>query len=240
MNTGHYCCGTERIYVVESVYDAFLEKVLERARDLRQGAEHGWDEDVGAVFWDRQLEIIERHVADAREKGARIHVGGRRNPALKGLYYEPTVMTDVTPEMTIMQEETFGPIACIQKVHDVDEAIRLANDSPYGLNGNVWSKNKQRGFEVACRIDTGSVSVNDMAITYGIAEAPFGGRKNSGIGQVNGETGLKGYCHAMPIIIDRWGGKELPAAYPYTEKKAEQMKKALRFMYGTAIGRWLS
>jgi succinate-semialdehyde dehydrogenase/glutarate-semialdehyde dehydrogenase len=240
MNTGHYCCGTERIYVVESVYEAFLAKVVEGTRKLRQGSALGFEEDVGAVFWDRQLQIIEDHVADAIARGAKIHVGGRRNPGLPGLYFEPTVMTEVNHEMKIMQEETFGPILCIQKVRDVEEAIRLANESPYGLNGNVWTANKERGVAIACRIDTGAVSVNDMAMSYGVPAAPFGGRKESGIGQVNGEVGVRGYCHAMPILIDRFGGKELPAGYPYTQKKAEGMKKLMNLLWTTPIGRWLS
>ncbi len=240
MNTGHYCCGTERIYVVEAVYDAFLAKVVEGTRKLRQGSALGFEEDVGAVFWDRQMAIIEDHVADARAKGATIHVGGRRNPELPGLYYEPTVMTEVNHDMQIMREETFGPIICIQKVRDVEEALRLANDSPYGLNGNVWTRDKEKGVAIATRLDTGSVSVNDMAMSYGVPAAPFGGRKESGIGQVNGEVGLRGYCHAMPVLIDRFGGKDLPSAYPYTQKKAEGMRKLMNFLWTTPIGRWLS
>ncbi|MCB1631762.1 MAG: aldehyde dehydrogenase family protein [Pseudomonadales bacterium] len=240
MNTGHYCCGTERIYVVEPVYDAFLAKVVEGTRKLRQGSSLGFEEDVGAVFWDRQMAIIEEHVADARAKGATVHVGGRRNPDLPGLYYEPTVISGVDSGMQIMREETFGPILCVQKVRDVEEALRLANDSPYGLNGNVWTRDKQKGFAIATRMDTGSVSVNDMAMSYGVPAAPFGGRKESGIGQVNGEVGLRGYCHAMPVVIDRFGGKELPSAYPYTLKKAEGMRKLMSFLWTTPLGRWLS
>jgi succinate-semialdehyde dehydrogenase/glutarate-semialdehyde dehydrogenase len=173
------------------------------------------------------------------EQGAKVHVGGKRNPDLKGLYYEPTVMTEVTHSMEIMRDETFGPIACIMKVRDEDEAVQLANDSPYGLNGTVWTKDKKKGFEIAQRIHTGSVCVNDMAVTYGIAEAAFGGRKESGLGQVNGETGLKGYCYAMPIVIDRFGGKELPSAYPYSQKKMDQTRKVMKFLWGSRLMRKL-
>ena len=168
-------------------------------------------------------------------------IGGRRNPDLKGLYYEPTVMTDVNHDMDIMTQETFGPILCIQKVKDEDEAIRLANDSEYGLNGNVWSNDKDRAFELATRIDTGAASVNDMACSYGVPEAPFGGRKQSGVGQVNGEIGLKGYCHAMPVVIDKSTGDKLGAGFPYSTEKAEGMKKLMNFIWvKTPIGRWLS
>ncbi len=240
MNTGHYCCGTERIYVVEQVYDEFLQRVLEKGKDLRQGQQYGWEEDIGAVFWDRQLAIIEAHVEDARAKGANILMGGRRNPDLPGLYYEPTVITEVDNSMDIMRLETFGPILCIQKVAGEDEAIALANDSEFGLNGNVWTRDKDKGYRLAAAIDTGACSVNDMALSYGIPAAPFGGRKSSGLGQVNGKKGLRGYCHEMPIVIDRFGGK-MQNAYPYSAKSAEGMKKLMDFLWvKTPLGRWLS
>jgi succinate-semialdehyde dehydrogenase/glutarate-semialdehyde dehydrogenase len=240
MNTGHYCCGTERIYVVKEVYNDFLERVLEKGRQLRQGQQYGWDEDVGAVFWDRQMSIIEAHVEDARAKGANILMGGRRNPDLDGLYYEPTVITDVDNSMDIMVLETFGPILCIQCVDSEDEALALANDSEFGLNGNVWTQNKEKGYRMAAAIDTGSCSVNDMAMSYGIPAAPFGGKKNSGIGQVNGKKGMRGYCHEMPIVIDRFGGK-MQNGYPYSARNAEGMKKLMDFLWvKTPIGRWLS
>ena len=240
MNTGHYCCGTERIYVVQEVYDEFLQKVLEKGKDLRQGQQHGWDEDIGAVFWDRQMAIIEAHVEDAKAKGASVHMGGRRNPDLPGLYYEPTVLTEVDNSMDIMVLETFGPVLCIQKVDSEEEALHLANDSEFGLNGNVWTQDKDKGLRMAAAIDTGSCSVNDMAMSYGIPAAPFGGKKNSGLGQVNGKKGLRGYCHEMPIIIDRFGGK-LQNGYPYSAESAEGMKKLMNFLWvKTPIGRWMS
>ena len=240
MNTGHYCCGTERIYVVEQVYDEFLQRVLDKGKHLRQGQQYGWEEDIGAVFWDRQLAIIEAHVEDARAKGANILMGGRRNPDLPGLYYEPTVITGVDNSMDIMRLETFGPILCIQKVASEDEAIALANDSEFGLNGNVWTRDKDKGYRLAAAIDTGACSVNDMALSYGIPAAPFGGRKSSGLGQVNGKKGLRGYCHEMPIVIDRFGGK-MQNAYPYSARSAEGMKKLMDFLWvKTPLGRWLS
>jgi acyl-CoA reductase-like NAD-dependent aldehyde dehydrogenase len=240
MNTGHYCCGTERIYVVKEVYDEFLRLVMEKGKNLRQGQEHGWEEDVGAVFWDRQMGIIEAHVEDARAKGATIQLGGRRNPALPGLYYEPTVITEVNNGMDIMVLETFGPVLCIQKVDSEAEALALANDSEFGLNGNVWTKDKEKGYQLASAIDTGACSINDMAVSYGIPAAPFGGKKNSGLGQVNGKKGLRGYCHEMPIVIDRFGGK-MQNGYPYSAKSAEGMKKLMDFLWvKTPLGRWMS
>ncbi|MGI9286311.1 MAG: aldehyde dehydrogenase family protein [Pseudomonadales bacterium] len=239
MNTGHYCCGTERIYVMSEVYDEFVAKCAAITKELRQGSELGADEDVGAVFWDKQMDIIQNHVDDAKAKGANILVGGERNTELPGLYFKPTVMTDVTHDMTIMRSETFGPILCIQKVNSEEEAIRLANDSDYGLSGNVWSEDKDKAFDIAQRIDTGSVSINDIAVTYGIPAAPFGGVKSSGVGRVNGETGIKSYCQVVPIIIEKRGG-DMQNAFPYSSEKLKGMQKFAKFLWGTPVGRWLS
>jgi len=237
-NTGQYCCGTERVYVVESVADAFTRKVVERTAKLRQ-SDHG-EFDVGAVFWGRQLEIIEEHVNDAVAKGAKVLVGGRRNPNLRGLFYEPTVLSDVTHEMRVMREETFGPVLPIVRVASEDEAIRMANDSDYGLSANVWTGNPRHGVELAQRIRSGSVCVNDMAMTYGALEAPFGGRKYSGVGQVNGEAGLRGFCFAQPILVDRFGGRQTAKNYPYSFAKDAGMQRLMRLLWGTPLGRWLS
>jgi acyl-CoA reductase-like NAD-dependent aldehyde dehydrogenase len=238
MNTGHYCCGTERIYVVEDVYDAFVAKVVEKTRALRQ-SDTG-ECDVGAVFWDRQMDIIEAHVSDAKAKGAEVLVGGRRNPELEGLYFEPTVIAGVDHGMDLMTKETFGPILAVKKVKDEEEALRLANDSEYGLNGNVWTTDREKGQRLAEQMETGGVCVNDMALTYGVPVAPFGGVKSSGIGQVNGAQGLRGYCHPHPIIADKKGTGNIQGGYPYTKKSEAGMQKFIRILFGTPLGRWLA
>jgi acyl-CoA reductase-like NAD-dependent aldehyde dehydrogenase len=238
LNTGQYCCGTERVYVVEEVADRFIEKVVERTRALRQ--EQSGEFDVGAMFWPRQLEIVARHVDEARAQGARVLAGGGRNARLSGLYYEPTVMTDVRDDMALMREETFGPVLPIVRVRDVDEAIARANDTSYGLGANVWTRDAKLARDIAVRIDSGSVCVNDMTMTYGAIEAPFGGRKESGIGQVNGAEGVRGYTWAQPILTDRFGGRQASGHYPYSAKRDEGMKQAIRWIFGTPIGRWLS
>jgi succinate-semialdehyde dehydrogenase/glutarate-semialdehyde dehydrogenase len=213
------------------VYDAFVEKVVEQTKALRQSA--AGECDVGAVFWDKQMDIIERHMRDAVEKGANVLVGGSRNPDLHGLYFQPTVVVDVDHDMALMREETFGPILAIKKVRDEDEALALANDSDYGLDGNVWTRDLQKGARIAEQMETGGVCVNDMAVTYGIPEAPFGGVKSSGVGQVNGEIGLRGYTHPHPIIL----GKKGQANYPYTRESEEGMQKFIRLLFGTRLGR---
>jgi acyl-CoA reductase-like NAD-dependent aldehyde dehydrogenase len=238
LNAGQYCCGTERVYVADEIADAFTEKVLERVAKLRQGNEGEFD--VGAIFWDRQLEVIERHVDDALAKGALALAGGRRNPDLDGLYYEPTVLSGVNHDMLVMRDETFGPVLPIMRVRDMDEAIFLANQTNYGLAANVWTQDKRRGVEIAKQIRAGSVCINDMAVTYGAPEAPFGGRNDSGVGQVNGLVGVRGYTHAQPILIDRFGGRQVARNYPYTFQKDAGMQRLIRILYGSPLGRWLS
>ncbi len=237
VNTGHFCCGIERIYVEESVYDVFVEKVSVLAKAIRQGGNHGVNEDLGAVFWDKQLDIIEAHVKDAKAKGAKALTGGERNQDLNGLYYPATVMVDVDESSDLMTQETFGPILPIIKVKDVEEAIVKANDSNYGLHGSVWTKDKNKGLAIAKRIETGSMAVNDMGMMYGVASAPFGGVKESGVGSINGANGLRGYTHPMPIIVGRYGGAD--AGYPHDQKKYDQMKKLMSFMWKNPIGRLL-
>jgi succinate-semialdehyde dehydrogenase/glutarate-semialdehyde dehydrogenase len=237
-NTGQVCFSTERVYAVDAVAEEFIRKVVERTAALRQQSTGEFD--VGAVCWPRQLEIIEEHMADAIEKGARVRTGGRRNPNLDGLYWQPTVLTEVTHDMRIMREETFGPILPIMRVRDEDEAVRLANDSSYGLSASVWTRDPRKGLEIAQRLDAGSVCVNDRAMTYGVQEAPFGGRKESGIGHVNGEVGLRGYCYPQPILIDRFGGRQAAENYPYARDKDATMQKLIRFLWGTRVGRWIS
>lgn len=238
MNTGQYCCGTERVYVVDEIADDFIEAVTRRASQLRQGADGEFD--VGAIFWDKQLDIVERHVDEAIEKGAKVLVGGRRNPDLDGLFYEPTVLTDVTHDMAVMRDETFGPVVPIMRVRDEQEALRLANDSRYGLSATVWTKDPHKATELALKLQAGGVCVNDMTVTYGCQEAPFGGVRDSGIGQVNGEQGLKGYCHALPVISDRLSGRASQSFYPYGVKKDATLQRMIRLLWGTSIGRMLN
>ena len=234
-NTGHYCCGTERVYVPESIYEPFVDKVVSQTKTLKQ-AESGAS-DVGAVFWDKQMDIIESHMEDAREKGAKVLVGGERNRTLSGYFFPPTVVVDVDHDMDLMRRETFGPVIAIQKVRDEEEAIQRANDSAYGLSGNVWTKDLEKGAKVAEQMVTGSVSVNDISVTYGVAEAPFGGVKESGVGQVNGEVGIRGYCHVHPVIVDTT--KKAQGGYPYTVEGAEGMKKMIKTVFGNKILRRL-
>lgn len=241
MNNGQFCCGTERVYVVDSVADAFTARVAEAARTLRVGRAGGdpRDEyDLGPFIAQSQIEIVERHVADAVAKGARVVVGGRRVVEAGQYFYEPTVLTNVTHEMLIMREETFGPVLPIIRCGSEADAVRLANDSTYGLSATVWSRDPEQAEAIARAMESGSVCVNDTSITYGALEVPFGGRKNSGIGYVNGEAGLLGYCHAKPILFDRLGLKSEWVWYPYTGEKLRALGRTVDVMFGRPL-RWL-
>ncbi|MGH0035201.1 MAG: aldehyde dehydrogenase family protein [Myxococcota bacterium] len=238
VNAGQVCVSTERVYVVDSVADAFVDKVLARTAELRQGAEGEFE--IGAVIWPPQLDVIERHVADAVEKGASVRAGGQRNPDCDGLFYEPTVLTDVDHDMLVMRDETFGPILPIMRVSDEQEGLRRANDSRYGLNANVWTRNKHKGLELARSMESGCVVVNDCMVTYGVTESPFGGVKDSGIGRVNGELGLKSYCNTQSIVVDRFGGKQEAMWFPYDSGKYKSIRRMMRWIWGTPLGRWLS
>jgi len=237
-NSGQSCTSTERVYVVDEVAEEFTRRCVAETGRLRQGAEGEFD--VGAIIWPGQIEIIEEHVRDAVAKGARVLTGGRRNPDQPGFFYEPTILTNVNQDMAVMREETCGPVLPIMRVSDEDEALRLANDSRYGLNANVWTRNRYRGTELAKAIEAGCVVVNDCMLTYGATESPFGGVKESGIGRVNGEMGLRSYCHTQSLVIDRLGARTEPLWYPHSAGKLSKMKRRMRFIWGTSLGRLLS
>jgi succinate-semialdehyde dehydrogenase/glutarate-semialdehyde dehydrogenase len=236
-NAGQARWGTPRVYVVDDVYEEFAGKVVEKVSELRQGAEGEFD--VGALCSQEQLEVVTRQVEDAVQQGAGVLAGGRRNPDLPGLFYEPTVVVDVSHEMELMRDETPGPVLAIMRVRDEEEAVDLANDTRYGLCGSVWTRDRRKGCEIAERLEAGAVSVNELPATYGAPDAPFGGRKQSGLGQVNGAIGLRSCCHALPILVSRFGGKKLEDGHPYRRKKEEKRQRFIRLMWGSRLGRWL-
>ena len=238
-NAGQVCTSTERVYVHEKIADKFVSRVVEITRGLRQGLNSEGEIDVGAICSETQMDIIERHVKDAVEKGAKVLTGGKRNPKYKGNFYEPTVLTNVNHGMEIMREETFGPVLPIQVVRDEEEAIRLANDTVYGLNSNVWTRDKRKGKKLANRIESGCSTVNDCLVNYAVAENPFGGVKESGIGRVNGEMGLKSYCHVQGVLIDRFGTKSELLWYPYSASKLRLVRRVLHLLYKSPLGKLL-
>jgi acyl-CoA reductase-like NAD-dependent aldehyde dehydrogenase len=231
-NSGQICISVERVYVEEPVYDEFVGKVVDKVKALRQGVPGApGSVDVGAMTFPSQIDVVERHVKDAVDKGARDLTGGKRGEG-PGNFFEPTVLVDVDHSMACMTEETFGPTLPIMKVRDEDEAIRLANDSPYGLDSSVFTKDVDKGERVARQIEAGATCVNDALTNYLAQEAPFGGAKESGLGARHGAPGIRKYCRTQTILVTRFAPSKEPTMFPNSAKKAKMLEKALVFMYG--------
>ena len=229
MNSGQICTSVERVYVEAPVYQPFVDKVVARVRAIRQGPSDD-PVDLGSMTSKMQLEKIVAQVDAAVAGGAKVLTGGRRNPAHRGFYYEPTVLIDVTHSMNIMTEETFGPVIPIMKVDDAETALRLANDSRYGLSGSIFSRDKTAALHLAERLQSGAVCVNDSLVNFIIPDAPMGGRKESGFGYRHGAEGIRKFCHQKTIVVDRLGLKEEFPWYPATAKKAQQVRHLLNLL----------
>ena len=235
-NGGQICQAIERVYVEEPIYDEFVDKVVEKTGKLRQGVpgEPG-AVDVGAVTFAPQADLIEDHLKDAVEKGAKVLVGGKRGEG-PGRFFEPTVVVDVDHTMKLMTDETFGPILPVMKVRDEDEALRLANDSRYGLNSSVWTKDIAKGERIAAQIEAGSTCVNDAVANYAAQELPFGGVKESGIGVRHSAAGIRKYCHSHAILVTRFAPKRELYWFPFTKRNAKLLERVLVLMYGRRKG----
>jgi acyl-CoA reductase-like NAD-dependent aldehyde dehydrogenase len=200
-NAGQTCVSVERVYVLESVYDEFVAAVVRDVKNLKMGAGDGHD--FGALIDESQVAVTERHVADAVAKGATVLTGGKRG-AGSGSFYEPTVLVDVDHSMDAMMEETFGPTLPIMKVSTVAEAVRLSNDSPYGLSASVFSKDIERAKDVAVELDCGAVNINDVISNLMCTTAPMGGWKTSGIGaRFGGADGVRKFCRQEAVVAPR-------------------------------------
>jgi acyl-CoA reductase-like NAD-dependent aldehyde dehydrogenase len=231
-NGGQVCISIERVYVEAPVYDQFVQKVTDKVKRLRQGRSSGpGSVDVGAVTFPPQLDVIESHVRDAVAKGARVLTGGRAAPG-PGMFYEPTVLVDVDHTMSCMTEETFGPTLPIMKVGDAEEALTLANDSPYGLQASVWTKDTRRGEALARRVQAGAVCVNDAQVNYTALELPMGGWKTSGLGTRHGAGGIRKYTKQQTILVTRLAGKRDPHMFPYSKRMTGLIGKLTKLLYG--------
>jgi succinate-semialdehyde dehydrogenase/glutarate-semialdehyde dehydrogenase len=236
-NSGQVCISVERVYAHASVYDSLVQRIGELTRELRQGDPDAYTTDVGAIIFPKQIEVAERLIAEAVEKGAKLEAGGKRREG-KGQFFEPTVLSGCTQDMAVMREEIFGPVIPIMKVGDEDEAVRLANDSHLGLMGYVFTRDRDKGRRLAERIRSGTVMVNDVLTAYAAPEAPFGGVKESGFGRVHGEEGLRDLCEVRHVNYDRvtLGSRE-PLWYPYGERSYKAAMKGLRLLFrrGSAV-----
>lgn len=221
VNAGQTCLSVERCYVHHSLYPAFVEACAQKARKLRVGNGMDPSTDIGPMIHERQLRIVESQVEDARERGARVLAGGARLRELGPNFFAPTVLADTDHSMRIMREETFGPVLPIASFRDPFEAVRLANDSDFALAASVWTRDRDRGLNLARQIQAGTVMVNDAVSCFSISEAPHGGLKSSGLGRTHG----------------RWGLEEMVRVQYLDSDLVPRMKKIWWFGYGADFTR---
>jgi acyl-CoA reductase-like NAD-dependent aldehyde dehydrogenase len=240
VNAGQTCLSVERCYVHRSLYEAFLRACTEKTKKLRVGNGMDPHTDVGPMIHERQLRIVEAQVDDAKARGARVLVGGTRLRDLGANFYAPTLVADVTHEMRIMQQETFGPVLPVAAFDTDDEAVHLANDSDYGLAASVWTRDRARGERLARRIQAGTVMVNDVISCFGVSEAPHGGVKASGVGRTHGRFGLEEMVRLKYLDSDLMPGMKKVWWYGYGESFARQMDGFLDMQFARGFGRRLS
>jgi succinate-semialdehyde dehydrogenase/glutarate-semialdehyde dehydrogenase len=220
-NAGQACASVERCYVHESVAEEFTARVVEKTKSLRQAVGSVEGTDLGAMSSERQMLTVEEHVRDAVARGARVLTGGGRSRGVPegGAFHEPTVLTGVDHSMAVMREETFGPVLPLMMFKSEEDAVRLANDSRFGLTASVWTRDIRRGKRVASRIEAGTVMVNEVLYTHGIAQTPWGGVKQSGLGRTHGRLGLLElvaphhiHVNRLALIHDVWWFNYTPGA----------------------------
>ncbi|MGE0550063.1 MAG: aldehyde dehydrogenase family protein [Kofleriaceae bacterium] len=231
-NSGQICASVERVYAVDRIHDALVERVIENAKRLRQGdGGSDADVDVGAMAWEQQVAVVEKLVDGAVAQGATVAIGGGR-AAGPGMFFEPTVLTGCRQEMDVMRKEIFGPVIPIMRVADEEEAVKLANDSHLGLLAYVFTRDRDRGKRLAERIEAGTVMVNDVLNTYGCPETPWGGVKQSGIGRTHSAQGLRDLCETRHVNYDRVAVPREVWWYPYKQATFKALLQGAKLLFG--------
>ncbi len=227
-NAGQLCISIERLLVHEKVYDAFLEKFAAETKAMRLGSSLDFEPQMGSLTSRRQLDAVTAHVEQAVAAGATVVAGGKARPDLGPLFYEPTVLTEVTTDMDLCANETFGPVVSVYRFATEEEAITRANDTHYGLNASVWTRDLARGRRVGARLQAGTVNVNEG---YGAAmashDAPMGGMKQSGVGRRHGAEGLLKYTEVQTLSTMQYMELDAPPKVPYA-KYADLLTNSLK------------
>lgn len=236
-NSGQTCVAVERVYAAAPIYDRLRDRIVTLAKELRQGDPGSFDIDVGAMPFEKQLEIVRGQVEEAKRLGARILCGGEP-PARVGRFFAPTVIEGDLHNADIVRKETFGPILPLLRVADEEEAIHRANDTHLGLQSYVFCGSSSRGREIAKRVESGMVMVNDVLSTFGLVEAPWGGVKQSGLGRTHGEEGLIEACSMRYVSSKKWWMPTLNSEmwwYPYSKGRFDLGMKMLRWVCGKGV-----
>lgn len=223
-NAGQTCCSVERVFVSERVADDFESRLLDKVQHIRLGE---GDSEMGTLTFPRQLEIVERHVKDAVEKGARVLAGGP-DAGVKNvngtLWFAPTVLADVTDEMDVVKEESFGPVLTITRVQDDQEAVRRVNEEGVNLTASVWTKDRKKADRLLHQVRAGAMGSNDHGVLPGMAWAPWGGAGESGFGRLNGIVGIREMAIPTHVAHSLTPGMKKLHWYPYDDAQATVIK----------------